>query len=133
MFDIFVAEEEADTQIALLKTCLLSWRETICVWMNIYERAGFQPLVKTFIQNKSGSRRTLRNAPSTVFALPPPSICCTLSLAAPLVTTWPLLGSLGARLLNWFQQHQEPERRASNLSLDYGTLTPLSLEASLGL
>lgn len=44
----------------------------------------------------------------------------------------PSLGSLGARLLNWFQ-HQELERRPSNLSLDYGTLTPLSLEASAGL
>lgn len=49
MFDIFVAEEEADTQIALLITCLHSWRETICVGMNIYELAGFQPVVKTFI------------------------------------------------------------------------------------
>lgn len=45
----------------------------------------------------------------------------------------PSLGSLGARLLNWFQQHQEPEPQASNLSLDYGTLTPHSLEASAGL
>lgn len=46
----------------------------------------------------------------------------------------PSLGSLGARLLNWFQQQQqqEPELQASNLSLDYGTLTPLSLEASAG-
>ena len=39
-------------------------------------------------------------APLSVFNLPLPLIPCTLSLTAPLVTTWPLSGASGARRLN---------------------------------
>lgn len=102
MSDVFVAEKEADTQTALLMTRLVSWRGRICVSMNIYEPAGFQAfktLVKTLTSAQSVCQRTLRNALPTGSALPLPSIRCTLSLAAPLVTTWPLSGVSGGPLV----------------------------------
>lgn len=60
---------------------------------------SLQPLVKTLRSDQPARQGTLRNAPPTGSALPPPSIRCSLSLAAPLVTTWPLSGVSGGMLV----------------------------------